>query len=277
MKKVWNYIVNHNVWNKVVGTLIAASIIAFVTFLYSSIKSISFFSTLKSIFTFQLSIGIYLLITLTLLIIVKLVKRPSKSTAIKKEQVNINNYAEERMGGVKPVEKPIKISQNLIFDSNIVDEKTFTGYGQQVWDAPTRKLVGVVGSGVFEFKDKILTVNRSNREGRFIIPLTKYFFQREMVSFIPKYIYGKSPRNFRVTYLSRSISGIHRLIFVFRKKDGYDWINSTTIIIQERAWTNQTASYSINSDLEFVVELHTYLDSPAPATLQIKDLLIEET
>jgi len=276
MNRFWNYIVNHNIWNKVAGTLIAAAILAFVTFLYSVIKSISFFSTLRSIFTFQLSLGVYLLITFSFLIILIVFRKLSNSRKRKKEQMS-REIKEEINNEVEFAERPNKISKTLIFDSNLVDKKIFTGYGQQAWDAPTRKLVGVVGSGSFDFRDKILTVNRTNREGRFIIPITKYFFHSEIVSFIPQYIYGKSPRHFQVKYLSRSISGIHRLVFVFRKKDGYDWINSSTIIIQEKEWTNQVTGYSINSDLEFVMELHTYLDSSAPATLQIKDLIIEET
>lgn len=276
MKSLWDKIVKHSVWSNVVAIIIAAAMLAIISFIYSYIKSISFFSSLISILNYKLSISIYILITLGILIIFRLFRRLLKPRTYQREF-----FKDNFLGKIKTQSEPeveaIKISKNLIFDIKIADEKTFTGYGQKIWDAPARKLAGVDGSGVFEFKDKILTIIRTNREGRFIIPITKYFFNGEATSFVPKNTYGKNPRNFQVTYQARSISGIHRIVFVFRKKEGYDWINSTTIIVREKPWTNQSASYSINSDEDFVMELHTYLESKPPATLQIKDLHVEET
>jgi hypothetical protein len=238
--------------------------------IWSLVKSVNFSATINSILGFRMPLWIIVSI-IAVWAIYKLIRKGPR--AVVKDTKYINSGP--KISPTSPLNSTVELDQKLIFDSNINSDTSWKGYGQQIWDATTKSLIGEKAIGDYHFKEHILTIARDNVAGRYIITLNEYFYHKEKTSFIPKNLYGNNPRSFRVIFNARAVKGSHRIFVVFRRKENHSWINHVVFDTVATQWERQLASLTIPCDEGFVLELHTY-SHEAPSRFQIKDFLVEE-
>lgn len=275
LKRIWDYIVAHNVWSKVAAWVIYTTIGGVCIFAYTHFNNLSFFGTLGSFFSLKIPLWSCLLgivITIVLTIIFRK-KRNKKNTP--------NTYLDRIPMSSRPLTKPdVQVvtgtGEKLMFDSNMTDQSWWNGYGQQNWDEVKNQLVGDKGVGDWHFREHILTVARDNTDGRFVIAIKMYLCSGNLVNSIPANLIGKNPRNFRVKFSARAFSGKHKVVIVFRKKETPQWINKVEFDVGNPTWEALLTGMAIKADEDFLIELHTW-SYETKTRFQIKDFVVEET
>ena len=261
----------------ILSGFIVLALTPMLTFIYSIIKGIDFISLLSSVVTKQLPIWMYVAATLTGVLVYKILRRskniaPQLKTA---EEVSRLNLAPPPLIATRP-NSPGAKRVSLIFTTTLNDSKYWEGYGQKNIDSASNKLVGIAGKGDFTVKDGIITVTRSNVEGRYILSLKYYYYQGGEKTCLPANIYGKSRRDIGITYNARVFKGSVKIITVFKQNGSHDWINNNEFDVTNSEWEKRVVGYAIPCHEDFVVEFHIHVLSSTAATTQIKDLTIAE-
>lgn len=179
-----------------------------------------------------------------------------------------------------PIENA-KQHDTLIFDSHDTDIISYNAYGQKVWDPTVDQLAGETGKGKFTALNSVLTIERDNTLGRFIVRILDYYpkvaeLQGQRIPYVAKNLYGPNPRSINMTFSVRAIQGKHKLIVVFKREGTDDWINNVEIETEDRSWVKQACGFHIMANENFAIEFHTFVLSFNPGTLQIKDIIITE-
>jgi hypothetical protein len=275
-KKGWTFIVDHNLWSKVLASLIAAGLIAVMAGLWSVIKNISFSNALSSFFYLNIPVWITLLLLIAAVYAtVWVMKRRSisKLKPIEKPALTVANVS--IINNEAPESTPSAIPLNLIFDSNRTYQNFYNGFGREEWDTQNHKLIGAKGEGTWSFTDKKITIARDNTAGRFIIEIKSFFYQSRSTNILQSNIYGRNPRHFKVTFKARAVSGRHKITIAFRDTKTKQWISEPSFDISNGEFKPQMSSVAIGADKQFVIEIHTW-SYESGTTLQICDLLVEE-
>ena len=258
--RFWNYIVNHNVWNKVA----ASAIFGIAVWAWSNYKNINFWGVVVSIANFKLPLWVVAIIVILSIVIAKgLNKR--KNT--EKPSVNEGNTSPDI---VSPLQKKLQI-KHLIYDSQMEDNSWWEGYGQQNWEEG-KGLYGEKGTGTWDFSSHILTLHRNNSEGRYIVSLKQCFYNGQLVNFIPKDLHAANPRNFSFSLRARSISGSHKVVLVFRRRD-FSWIGRREFQVEHKGWFTFDGHFALDITEEAVIEFHTWTSNPN-TTFQICDFVV---
>jgi hypothetical protein len=281
MKKIWDYCVAHPIWSKVVASILSAAIIALLVWLWSIILKIPFSAALSSFFHLKIALWICLLSNISIVYLTIWVVRQVRSSNVRPAE-NGSITASRTSTHTLPANSTItesptsSVPKNIIFDSSISYSNFYKGYGRQEWDTQRNQLVGGKGEGTWSFEDKTITIHRSNIAGRFVIEINQYFFRGTNVNIIPTNIFGRSPRNFKVQFKARALSGQHRVRIVFRNAKTKKIESEPEFELSNIEFRPQYAGVAIGADLQFTIEIHTWSVLP-DTTLQISDLKIEES
>jgi hypothetical protein len=281
LKKTWDYIVSHNIWSKVAAWLIYTTLGGIGLGIYSLFKNLSFTGVFGSVLNYKLPVWVFLISVIIFILFRLAIKayRKKKHAAYEDSQTSYNLSVSIPTNSSK-VQEPApptlaKVPANAIFDSNLSQDGWWNGYGKQDWDTKSNSPVGEKGQGAWHYKEQILTVARDNVKGKYVIFLKQYFYRKKIVSSVPPDLFGDNPRYFSIKLLHRAFSGSHKVIVVFKKKEGHIWINQVDFEITQTDWVRYVANLAIKADEEFVIELQTW-SFEAKSRFQIKDLVINE-
>ena len=162
--------------------MIAAIIIAALTLVYNYITSksqnINFKDAFLNFWEYKIEIWIYVLfsvIVFTLIILYKDYKNRSK-----------------------PLHSKDLNSGTLLFESDKAKNHFFIASGEQTWE--NDKPISEVGKGSFTFKDQIIDIDRSNKDGRFLIKIVKYYLSDSPTDFIKRDIYKQGVRIINIKF-----------------------------------------------------------------------------
>jgi hypothetical protein len=277
LKRIWKHIGADPILTVIVGGLLLTAILGIIAYFYSLIKDVKFGLLANGIFNYKFPLWIYVLSTIAVLFIIRLFKikqKPNDSYDAIAPAKHLASYEVIQNSLAKPAAP--NVPENLIFDSNIVDETFFDGYGQKNWDEKTQNLVGNIGIGSYSFQDKIITVDRTNIDGRYIIELKKYYQKKLFADFISANVVGKRKRDISVTFFARAFSNFASVKFVFKKNGKHDHINSYEYKIQNGDWQKFITGFAIDAYENFKMEFQTFLSDGKASIIQLKDIYIVE-
>jgi hypothetical protein len=102
----------------------------------------------------------------------------------------------------------------VIYSSADGRHSDFLGTGAKNWEG--RREIGEAGTGTFDFKDGILSIERTNTAGCFHVWLRRYIYGGVEKSYIEKNITLDRQRRFRVRCEAKVVDGSHSIWFTFR-------------------------------------------------------------
>lgn len=268
----WKIIREKQILSLIVSGIITMLIIELINGLYSIVKKTEFDLLLNNINGITISSSIVIL----LITFFKLINK-NREGFLTNLPENTAQLLVSRSPDL-PLQQPVSVPQNLLFDSNIItNEEAWTAYGQQIWDQNVNQLSGKHGVGSFHINKGILTIDRTNVEGRYIISIKIYYYRNKISSYVPANIYGKRIRDISVRFSIRSLANHSKIILVFKRNGTHDWLNSFPVEMKSGDWEKQACGFTINNTEDFVIEFHSFMLSDKPGIIQIKDLVIEES
>jgi hypothetical protein len=238
--RFWNYIVNHNVWNKVAAT----AIVGIGVKVYSSLKGVPFWQVVGSVINYKLPVWAFILSIITAIICTSFYVRWRNSSPNQNNTDSID------------FDDDFTVRQNLVLDSNLTNKGWYDGYGVQDY-TEEKGNYGEKGKGVWDFQDNILTIAKSDVAAKYVVAIRRYFYKGQPTRFVPKYLTGDNPRQFQVKFRARSLGGGHTLWVVFRPRDTFKWILGPSFSISQTDWEPFWTTVQIGADKEFLLELHS--------------------
>jgi hypothetical protein len=129
--------------------------------------------------------------------------------------------------------------------------------------------------GTFAIEDGILSVRRSNIEGRFELRLERYLYDGER-EYIPRNERIAGNRKLRVSCQAKSVGGAHTLDFVLRKGGSSPRLATGTSVVDRNEWTPIEHYFRIPPGDD--CRLYMYdIDLAEPDTsVQLRDLVLAE-
>jgi hypothetical protein len=129
--------------------------------------------------------------------------------------------------------------------------------------------------GTFAIEDGILSVRRSNIEGRFELRLERYLYDGER-EHIPRNERIAGNRRLRVSCQAKSVGGAHTLDFVLRKDGASPRLATGTSVVDRNEWTPIEHYFRIPPGDD--CRLYVYdIDLAEPDTsVQLRDLVLAE-
>jgi len=150
------------------------------------------------------------------------------------------------------------------------------------WDNTTKKEVGEIAAGNFTIFNKVISIERTNTQGRFNLLLKKYNIPDTSNISDTSNDYIKSnlslgqQRKIEISCDVKSSSKVkHVLDFVLRQIDTYDWLAKETFEVTKSEWITITAYLRVFPNKDFRLKIYDRQVS-APSSIQIRNLKVIE-
>lgn len=287
IKKFYVYIYNHNILNKVAATVIGTLILYVIRSLGRLIINLSYDDLGRQIadaFSIKLPLWVSIIGVAILVSIWFIVGKLFPRKRSVKPHMILSNSTPTAISEVLKDSKDVKTpaaGNSFVFDSSDTDIVAYSSFGEREWDNQLGELIGKQGTARFEVQHSIITVERTNLDGRYVIRLLEYYPKLQnsnlsQIRFVGRNISAPNPRSFNVRFLTRSLRGKHKIMFAFIRAESSEWLNHFEIETSDPDWVKQGGSCAVSASESFVIEIHSFMISKEPGIFQIKDLKIEE-
>lgn len=154
----------------------------------------------------------------------------------------------------------------------------FRGIGGQVWSNSENQSVGPIGQGELTVETGgILSVERTNKEGRFEVWLRQYKYDNVESEYLPERPLITGTRNIRLTCEAKVTDGKHTLLFLFK-----DRITDKSPdppkeeVISSNEWNAIDLTFLLSPKATYHLRIDDQKVSQVPSTLQIRNLKVWE-
>jgi len=168
--------------------------------------------------------------------------------------------------------------ERIIYDSSRHDvRRAFHGKEAYLWTKSGDNYVksGGVGRGALRFEPgEILSIERTNTEGRYQVWLERYDDEK---SFVPRDCSAEGLRNFGLSCEAKAIGIEHSLKFILKSEDSEGrWLAVEERRISENLWTPVTVHFRISPAEDFRLRIDDEEVAHAPSSVQIRKLVLSE-
>ncbi|HEY5750958.1 MAG TPA: hypothetical protein VIU12_33070 [Chryseolinea sp.] len=148
---------------------------------------------------------------------------------------------------------------------------------QRNYDNVAKKEIGEKAGGDFSIIDNILNIERTDNNGRFTVTIQSYTKSSVTSDCIKVDPTIGQQRKFQVTCEMKSLkSHKHKLDFVLRNIDSFEWIANKEFIVQSYEWTKFEAFFRVTPDRSFRLKIYDKSVENPPSSIQIRNLKIVE-
>lgn len=156
----------------------------------------------------------------------------------------------------------------------------FKGSRAQVWqkvDGLDQPMSGF-GEGSLDFgASGILSIRRSNTEGRYEVWLKSYTLGGVEKALVPSNDFAAGTRRFRVDCEAKAAGAAHTLRFVLRSNETRQWVASESCTIEpNNTWTLIRLYFEVAASDEFRLRIDDLGVDRAPSSVQIRQLRLVE-
>ena len=134
-----------------------------------------------------------------------------------------------------------------------------------------------IGQGSFVVKENVLTIQRDNIRGRYVITLRKYFYAEKQFTSLPRNEILTGERKLRVSCEAKVTAGSHTLLFVIKSEDEQIiWRNINKVILDRNAWIPIDLYFRVpsNDDSKLIIDDRDI--SEKGSSVQIRKLVLAE-
>jgi hypothetical protein len=131
------------------------------------------------------------------------------------------------------------------------------------------------GKGYFAMEDGVLSVRRTNTEGRFELRLERYLYNGER-DYIPRNEWIAGSRKLRVSCQAKSVGGAHTLDFVLRQNGGSPRLATGTSTVDRNEWTSIDHYFQVPPSEECRLYIYDIGVAKPESSVQLRNLVIAE-
>ena len=162
-------------------------------------------------------------------------------------------------------------SRDIMFDFQGIEGHIWRGKGAEA------KPVTPKGKGRLTFEPGgILTVERTNAEGRFEIRLLEYDYQGTRGKSVPRNSAIRGDRKLWLHCEARVFGATHCLMFVAKNQETETWLANEQRKLESDKWTPIDVYFRVDPNLEFFLRIDDVEVSLAPSRVQIRDIRLSE-
>ncbi|MBN9381991.1 MAG: hypothetical protein J0H74_14585 [Chitinophagaceae bacterium] len=144
------------------------------------------------------------------------------------------------------------------------------------WDPSTQQFYGEAGKGILSVQDGMITILRTNREGRVKVRIKKYLHGTNKMDYVKNDISGSAMRILHASLECRVIGGKHRLGVTVSRRDG-SWITSNFLDVTSGEWEPlHTYLLDIPATEDFIIEFEDSQIERENSGIQLRNIKIEE-
>jgi hypothetical protein len=166
------------------------------------------------------------------------------------------------------------MQEHILFDSR---------QGMDGFDFQARGTAIEKGQAVAEGKHrlldgKVLSIERTNREGRYEVILMQLDYQNMKRPYVPANLAIAGRRKIMVRYLAKAIGGKHQVKTVLKNTDKEGkWLAHKDDDIESRdQWEEIECFFLVDPAVEFLIRFDDQGVSILPSSIQIRDIIVTE-
>jgi hypothetical protein len=167
----------------------------------------------------------------------------------------------------------------VIYDSaRICNRSDFQGKQGKRWSDTEHRSVGPEGEGILTvLEGGILSVERTNREGRFEIWLHRYNYKGSKTVYLPENPQMTGDRRLRVTCEAKVTDGRHTLWFLFKdRRTDKSPEPPQEVVIDRNEWIPVNLTFLLSPAATYRLRIDDQDVSQVPSILQIRSFRVTE-
>lgn len=166
--------------------------------------------------------------------------------------------------------------EKILYDSRKKEDigYDFKGEGNSIYqnDVP----VTPKGTGSVTYDKGIMSIQRTNTEGRYEVWLYTYLYDEKTRPFIPKNDLLEGKRRIKISFDVKVSGGRHTLKFVFKGKESKKWLGTVERKFSNENWESHELYVSVNPSEDCQLRMDAMETSHAPSSIQIRNLVLTE-
>lgn len=200
--------------------------------------------------------------------------------AERKARLREQNLRYELYTKLQPLEKDVYDRQAgeevLLYDGRRGLLPTdFSGGGASAWNYAAHGFDARQGQGHFSVDGNVLTISRSNAEGRFELHLHRYTINKPETKNLPK-DGAKSNRRLRLQCEVKRDEASHGLRFVFKGEDSKEVLDEKDCIVFSPDWQPVVLYFNVTPSEPTHLRIDDLHVLKAPSAVQIRNLVLFE-
>lgn len=166
--------------------------------------------------------------------------------------------------------------ETIVYDSrNGIMPADFTGNGAQAWDYIAHRFADGNGKGSYQIQDNVITIHRTNRQGRYELYLKRFVFDGKEHPLVPASD-TKGSRTLRATFEVKKESASHVLRFVFKGETSTEVLDEKDYVVFNPDWQKAELFFSVAANEEALFRIDDLSIMDAPSSIQIRNLVLFE-
>jgi hypothetical protein len=171
------------------------------------------------------------------------------------------------------------LNERIVYDSSKrFNPYDFKGEESQFWNASEKRYYGPKGIGDLKFNsvEKVLSIDRQNKEGVFETHLLFYWYNGLEQGFIPQNA-ALEERKLRISYQAKVIGGENYLRFVIKNRETGAWLQDRLSPISLDAWSPFSMYFHVPPSVDIQIVIFDERVAESPSSIQIKELVVAES
>lgn len=166
-------------------------------------------------------------------------------------------------------------NEQIIYDSRRMDPPfDFKGRGNYIY--VEHKKTGKEGAGELNFEERILSIKRTNTDGRFSVWLERYSYKGRDNAVLPKNELISGRRKVRVSCEAKVMNGSHALRFIFKDEEADKWVAHEKRQITSDTWTPLNLYFKFPATANVRLRIDDVDVSSAPSSVQMQNIVLAE-
>ena len=170
-------------------------------------------------------------------------------------------------------------TERVIYDSSGRDVGfDFQGSQAQIWQRidGVDKAISGHGLGRLALDNGVLSIERSNTEGRFEVWLKTYFFDGQAAPSITRSDLISGERAIRISFEAKAVGASHTLRVLLKNEKTDKWLAEESHIISTNAWTPIKIYFQISPAEECRLRIDDLDVTSTPSSVQIRSFAVVE-
>lgn len=166
--------------------------------------------------------------------------------------------------------------ESIVYDSrNGIEPGDFTGNGAQAWDYVAHRFAGAVGEGSYQAESNLITIHRTNTQGRYELYLKRFLFDNKEHHHVPA-SKAKAKRTLRLTFEVKKESASHILRFVFKGETSKEVLDEKDYVVYNPDWQKAELFFSVAANEDALFRIDDLGVTAAPGRIEIRNLILLE-
>lgn len=166
--------------------------------------------------------------------------------------------------------------ERLVYDGrNEIKANDFTGNGARAWDYLAHRFADGGGEGAHRIQDNVLTVHRTNAQGRYELYLQRFAFDGKVYDHVPADD-AKAARTLRLTFEVKKESASHILRFVFKGKSSKEVLDEKDYTVFNPDWQKAELFFTVAATEDALFRMDDLSVMQAPSSVALRNLVLFE-